>query len=115
MDEEEEDLIEEQMLMGITQKDAVLPEQPALQALIASTASAPAAETAAPPMMTYTIAPPIPEGAVGSPQENFRQAMLRGDKLTTDRIKQAEVFAESMGTTFDPASVYAPIAPTPRS
>ena len=65
------------------------------------------------PVMNIPIAPPIPEGAVGSPQENFRQSMLKGEALTDEKIKQAEAFAESMGTTFDPASGYAPIAPPP--
>ena len=51
----------------------------------------------------------IPRGAVGSPQENFRQRMLEGETLTADRIQQANAFAESMGTTFDPLFGYAPL------
>jgi len=112
MDEEEKKRIQ-QMLAGVLSQDATLTDQPAPQTLIApsESAQAPVDESQA-PFMTVTIAPPIPEGADGSPQENFRQAMLRGE-VDNEKIQQAKAFAESMGTTFDPASGYASIAPTP--
>ena len=131
MDEEERKRMEQQMLMGMTSQNATLPEQPAPQPPIAPSASAPAPQAQAPvaeaqapvaeaqapvaetqaPVMNIPIAPPIPEGAAGSPQENFRQRMLTGGALTDQELQQANAFAESMGTTFSPTAGYAPIAP----
>jgi hypothetical protein len=136
MDEEEERLKNEAMLLGQLRRDSMLPEQQAPQAPIAPAVAAPAAQVLAveapeveAPLINIPIAPDdtipeasytmpdesirnifpessIPKGAVGSAQENFRQAMLRGEKLDTDQIQRAEAFAESMGTTFDPVFGY---------
>lgn len=126
MDEEERKRIEQQMLMGMTSQNATLPEQPAPQAPIAPQAQAPAPQAQAPvveaqapvaetqaPVTNVPIAPPIPEGAVGSPQENFRQRMTTGGPLTDQEIEKANAFATSMGTTFSPTAGYAPIAEPP--
>ena len=112
MDEEERKRMEQQMLTGTTSQNDTLPEQPAPQTPIAPQAQAPVAETGG-DVVNIPIAPPIPEGAPGSPQENFRQRMLEGAVLDEEKIRQAEAFAESMGTTFDPATGYAPIAERP--
>ena len=136
MDEEERKRIEQQMLMGQLRQDAMLQEQSVTQVPIAPATSAPAPQVQAPavesPSMNMAVAPSstipeasytmpdgsirnvfpestIPRGAVGSAQENFRQRMLEGETLTADRTQQANAFAESMGTTFDPLFGYAPL------
>jgi len=126
MDEEEERLKNEAMLLGQLRRDSMLTEPQSAQVPIAAAVQAPVAEapvTSVPiaasttqPEATYTMPDgsvreifpesSIPKGAVGSAQENFRQAMLRGEKLDTDQIQRAEAFAESMGTTFDPVFGY---------
>jgi len=129
MDEEERKRIEQQMLMGQLRQDAMLQEQSATQVPIAPQVQAPAVE---PPSMNMAVAPSstipeasytmpdgsirnvfpestIPKGAVGSPQENFRNRMLGGEPLTAQEIEQANAFAGSMETTFDPLFGYAPL------
>ena len=136
MDEEERKRIEQQMLMGQLRQDAVLPEQLATQVPIATATSAPAPQVQAPAVeplsMNIAVAPSstipeasytmpdgsirnvfpestIPRGAVGSPQENFRNRMLGGEPLTAQEIERANAFAGSMETTFDPLFGYAPL------
>lgn len=136
MDEEERKRIEQQMLMGQLRQDAMLQEQSVAQVPIAPATSAPAPQVQAPavesPSMNMAVAPSstipeasytmpdgsirnvfpestIPRGAFGSPQENFRQRMLGGEPLTAQEIEQANAFAGSMETTFDPLFGYAPL------
>ena len=56
--------------------------------------------------VTQAQAPAIPEGAPGSPQANFAERMATGEPLTPQEIQDAQAFAASMGTTFDPATGY---------
>jgi len=48
----------------------------------------------------------IPQGAPGSAQANFATRMATGEALTPQEIQDAQSFAASMGTTFDPATGY---------
>jgi len=48
----------------------------------------------------------IPQGAPGSAQANFVTRMATGEPLTPQEIQDAQSFAASMGTTFDPATGY---------
>ena len=48
----------------------------------------------------------IPQGAPGSAQANFATRMATGEPLTPQEIQDAQAFAASMGTTFDPATGY---------
>lgn len=56
---------------------------------------------------TPSTAPTLPEGVQpGSPQANFLSMQASGQQMTPGQIKQAEQFASSMGTTFDPQTGY---------
>ncbi len=60
-------------------------------------------------MMSSTpgTAPTLSEGVQpGSPQANFLSMQASGQQLGPERIAQAEQFAASMGTTFDPETGY---------
>ena len=48
----------------------------------------------------------IQQGAPGSAQANFATRMATGEALTPQEIQDAQAFAASMGTTFDPATGY---------
>ena len=48
----------------------------------------------------------IPQGAPGSAQANFATRMETGEALSPQEIQDAQAFAASMGTTFDPATGY---------
>ena len=48
----------------------------------------------------------IQQGAPGSAQANFATRMATGEPLTPQEIQDAQSFAASMGTTFDPATGY---------
>jgi len=48
----------------------------------------------------------IPQGAPGSAQANFATRMATGEPLTPQEIQDAQSFAASMGTTFDPVTGY---------
>ena len=48
----------------------------------------------------------IQRGAPGSPQANFVTRMENGEPLNTQEIQDAQAFAASIGTTFDPATGY---------
>ena len=48
----------------------------------------------------------IPQGAPGSAQANFATRMATGEALSPQEIQDAQSFAASMGTTFDPATGY---------
>jgi len=48
----------------------------------------------------------IQQGAPGSAQANFATRMETGEALTPQEIQDAQAFAASMGTTFDPATGY---------
>ena len=48
----------------------------------------------------------IQQGAPGSAQANFATRIATGEALTPQEIQDAQAFAASMGTTFDPATGY---------
>jgi hypothetical protein len=48
----------------------------------------------------------IQQGAPDSPQANFAARMSTGEALTPQEVQDAQAFAASMGTTFDPATGY---------
>tara|TARA_R110002153_G_scaffold79981_2_gene203698 strand:- start:449 stop:2407 length:1959 start_codon:yes stop_codon:yes gene_type:complete len=50
--------------------------------------------------------PEVAQGAPDSPQANFATRMATGEALTPQEIQDAQAFAASMGTTFDPATGY---------
>ena len=49
----------------------------------------------------------LPSGEIGSPQYNFYNRMQSGQPLSQQEIAQAQAFAQTMGTTFDPKTGYA--------
>ncbi len=54
-----------------------------------------------------TTQPQLPEGVQpGSPQANFLSMQASGQQMTPEQIRQAEQFASSIGTTFDPQTGY---------
>ena len=56
---------------------------------------------------TPSTAPTLPGGVQpGSPQANFLSMQASGQPLTPGQISQAQEFAGSMGTTFDPETGY---------
>lgn len=73
----------------------------AQQARVAQMTSQPVPSTQGVPIM---LNPNIP--AAGSPQANFERRMAEGEELTQPEIAQAQQYAQSIGTTFDPVSGY---------
>jgi len=60
-------------------------------------------------MMSSTpgTAPVLPEGVQpGSPQANFLSMQASGQQMTPEQVTQAQEFAGSIGTTFDPQTGY---------
>jgi len=60
-------------------------------------------------MMSSTpgTAPVLPEGVQpGSPQANFLSRQASGQQMTPEQVTQAQEFAGSIGTTFDPQTGY---------
>lgn len=62
------------------------------------------------PATPQPTAPSIPQGEAGSPQQNYADFLSGGGIATPEQLSQASQFAQSMGTTFDPATGYARVA-----